>query len=528
MPIDPNLIVQAGLLPGQALSKVPTNLETMGQAMQAGLGMEQMRAAQEMSKERARLASVRDTVAKALSTPGAFDEQGAPTAATTQALLRADPTGATLKGIFELIKERRLAGGEQARMAKAYYELDEAKRKQITEQAQNIVKYGPLLGKMSPVKRESTWIQITAGTPWEGQPYSPDTLSEAHARATNWTDTVKQLEKGPLTKVETKTGLVYESYNPVTGVFTPTGKKAPKTESSVSVNMGVPAPGSSLFKQDVEARTQAYIEGRAKRPTGRDFKQDPVGVAAWGEALRRDPTLSDNTIARRESSWKFITEGRGGQSNNAIETVLQHSGKLADVYVRLRDTGNRYLNMGWHLVKDAIGSDPDYQETKDLVEGIGPELAKAYIPTAGTEKDRTGWMDRISPVRPTAERKRNLLTFADMLLSKMDVNEKQFHAAWTGPSAAMAPPSYNISEGTYLALKDMERYIGRPIPKAQKWLRRYEESQGITPASQKGTPVQPSTEAPVVDAAQYKKLDRGAKYRSVAGGRVYTKNEDKS
>lgn len=228
----------------------------------------------------------------------------------------------------------------------------------------------------------------------------------------------------------------------------------------------------------------AFIQGRRKTPTGRELA-DPETKAGWLKALQMDPTLNDSTIKLRANAQKEADTGKLGTSNNAIKTVLGHTGHLVDAFLESPDLGaGKGINWLVGKAKEmGPGGNPGLQKVYDLVEAIGPEMSKAYIPGQGTEGERHAWKERINPFRPDPERKASLNTFGEMLITKLNANESQYRKAFKGLSDNVVPPPMQLDEDSYNALKKIEAYSGKPIKGADKWMRRYEQSGGAGSAT---------------------------------------------
>jgi len=228
----------------------------------------------------------------------------------------------------------------------------------------------------------------------------------------------------------------------------------------------------------IDQAALAFVQGRGKWPTARELKDEILGPAII-KARAMDPSLNQGTFALRQNAQKEADTGKIGQSNNSIMTVMGHLGHLKDVFKRMPDMGMKGLNwVGGKLKEQGPGGNPDLQEVQDLVEGIGPEMAKAYVPGAGSVGEREGWKERINPFRPIPERKANLVAFSSMLLTKLNQNEAQYLKAFKGLSPNAAPPPPQLTEDAYNTLKSIEEWTKKPIPGAAKWLKRYEESNG--------------------------------------------------
>lgn len=228
----------------------------------------------------------------------------------------------------------------------------------------------------------------------------------------------------------------------------------------------------------------AFIQGRRKTPTGRELA-DPETKAGWLKALQMDPTLNDLTIKLRQNAQKEADTGKIGTSNNAIKTVLGHTGHLVDAYIESPDLGAG-KGVNWLVGKAkelGPGGNPGLQMVYDLVEAIGPEMSKAYIPGQGTEGERHAWKERINPFRPDPERKASLNTFGEMLITKLNANEAQYRKAFKGLSDSVVPPPIQLDEDSYNALKKIEAYSGKQIKGAAKWMQRYEQGGDAAPTA---------------------------------------------
>jgi hypothetical protein len=245
------------------------------------------------------------------------------------------------------------------------------------------------------------------------------------------------------------------------------------------VQIGGANQAAGVDKQTaIDQAALAFVQGRGKWPTSRELKDEILGPAII-KARAIDPSLNQGTFALRQNAQKEADTGKIGQSNNSIMTVMGHLGHLKDVFKRMPDMGMKGLNwVGGKLKEQGPGGNPDLQEVQDLVEGIGPEMAKAYVPGAGSIGEREGWKERINPFRPIPERKANLVAFSSMLLTKLNQNEAQYLKAFKGLSPNAAPPPPQLTEDAYNTLKSIEEWTKKPIPGAAKWLKRYEETGG--------------------------------------------------
>jgi len=282
------------------------------------------------------------------------------------------------------------------------------------------------------------------------------------------------------------------------GIDPKTGKPAVFAQDAngqpVKLEGALPAPKQPLVQigslpagVDKETAIQnakiALLQGRGKWPTRSELK-DPILGAAINAARAEDPTLNEATFALRQNAQKEMDTGKIGQSNNSIMTVIGHLGHLKDAFQKLPDSGVKGLNKaGQWLTEQGPGGNPIVQEVRDLVEGIGPEMSKAYVPGQGSMAEREGWKERIDPSRPMPERKANLKAFSSMLITKLNQNEAQYTKAFRGLSANAQPPPPQLTPDAYEALKSIQKWTGKDIPGAKKWLDRYEATNGVT-----GTP----------------------------------------
>lgn len=282
------------------------------------------------------------------------------------------------------------------------------------------------------------------------------------------------------------------------GIDPKTGKPAVFAQDAngqpVKLEGALPAPKQPLVQigslpagMDKETAIQnakiALLQGRGKWPNRSELK-DPILGAAINAARAEDPTLNEATFALRQNAQKEADTGKIGQSNNSIMTVIGHLGHLKDAFQKLPDIGVKGLNKaGQFLTEQGPGGNPVLQEVRDLVEGIGPEMSKAYVPGQGSMQERTGWKERIDPSRPMPERKANLKAFSSMLITKLNQNEAQFTKAFKGLSPNAMPPPPQLTPDAYEALKSIQAWTGKEIPGAKKWLDRYEATNGAT-----GTP----------------------------------------
>lgn len=312
-----------------------------------------------------------------------------------------------------------------------------------------------------------------------------------------------RIEKAPaeLAKTEAETAKL-KAEKPATGpkgwhegVDTKTGKPAVFAQGPdgqpVKLEGVTPAPKQPLVQigslpagMDKDTAIQnaktAIMQGRGSWPTRSELK-DPILAAAINLARAEDPTLNQATFALRQNAQKEMDTGKVGQSNNSIMTVIGHLGHLKDTFQKLPDTGVKGLNKaGQFLTEQGPGGNPLLQEVRDLVEGIGPEMSKAYVPGQGSMAEREGWKGRIDPSRPMPERKANLKAFTSMLITKLNQNEAQIGKAFKGLSPNAMPPPPQLTPDAYEALKAIQVWTGKEIPGAKKWLDRYEASNGAT------------------------------------------------
>lgn len=200
------------------------------------------------------------------------------------------------------------------------------------------------------------------------------------------------------------------------------------------------ASGDDFLKTlppQIAGEVKAYAEGKRPFPTGMSYAKLQPLIAMVGQY---DPSFDAANYNARNKARTDLTSpsGTGGKTINALNTAIQHAGKLSDLIETLDNTDYKLVNTVRNAALSATGS------TKVTnFEAVAPQLAKeierAWRGAGGSAGEIKELTESIGKNLGKQQQREVLANFVELAKGKLDATESQRDSI-LGPVASKSIP----------------------------------------------------------------------------------------
>lgn len=184
------------------------------------------------------------------------------------------------------------------------------------------------------------------------------------------------------------------------------------------------ATGDEFLKSlppQVAGMVKAMVEGRQSPPAGAALRSPQIQQLIM-LANQYDPTFDATTWGARASMAKdWGDQGKIGQSNLAINTVIGHLGDLKKSADALNNFSYTPVNKVVNTVQDWMG-DPRYQAFNANAGAVVKELERAYRGTGGSQADIDAMKGELNSSNSPQQLTAVIQKYVDLLQSKIEAN----------------------------------------------------------------------------------------------------------
>ncbi len=209
---------------------------------------------------------------------------------------------------------------------------------------------------------------------------------------------------------------------------------------SGTLSTGVSGPTGDEFLKTLPAAQQGQIkalaEGRQPFPTGMSYARLQPLIAA---VTQYDPTFdAANYNARNKARSDFQSpSGTGGKTINALNTALQHAGKLSDLIETLDNTEYPMANTVINAVRNQTGNTA-VTNYRAVAPQLAKEIERAWRGTGGSSGDIKDLIESIGGNMGKQQQREALANFVDLVEGKLDATKTQRDNV-LGPAGASIP-----------------------------------------------------------------------------------------
>lgn len=201
------------------------------------------------------------------------------------------------------------------------------------------------------------------------------------------------------------------------GVSAPSGAGTPATTG----------PTGDAFLKTLDPGTaeevKAYAEGRRPFPTGMSMARLQPLIKLVGQY---DPTFdAANYNARNKARSDFQSpSGTGGKTINALNTALQHAGKLSDLIETLDNSEYPLYNAVANPIRSASGK-TEVTNYQAVAPQLAKEIERAWRGSGGSQADIQELISSIGKNMGKQQQREALSNFVDLVKGKLDATEQQ-------------------------------------------------------------------------------------------------------
>lgn len=236
------------------------------------------------------------------------------------------------------------------------------------------------------------------------------------------------------------------------------------------------------------SEVKAYAEGRRPFPSGMALKS-PYFQQMLQAVGQYDPSFDAVNYNARNKAFSDLTSpnGTGGKTINAMNTAMQHIGKLSDLVETLDNYDTPILNAVRNPIEKAFGS------TKVTnFDAVQPqamkEIERLWRGAGGSAGEIEQLKQSLGSGMGKQQQREALANFAELMLGKLDATQQQRDNA-LGPVAAAKIPI--LFDQNRAALTKIYERAGLPLPEGVR---------GRAPAASAAGEPSPEFGAPVEGA----------------------------
>lgn len=237
--------------------------------------------------------------------------------------------------------------------------------------------------------------------------------------------------------------------NPIPGFVDPIGAKtydltgklitSPAAAGGQSTGLGAVDQNKPMFDQlpkPQQGIVDSMLAGRMPMPSGMALKTpywNTMLAAADERAKAQGQDGFDATTwgQRNATNKDFGSQGKAGQTINALETVAGHITKLSDAAEKLDNSGWT----AWNQIRNGIARntplDPNrtkaLQEVEDARKAVVDEMGKAYKGGQLSDAEVRDWSALINSADSKTKMRQALSDFGHLLESKRQALLRQYH-----------------------------------------------------------------------------------------------------
>lgn len=248
------------------------------------------------------------------------------------------------------------------------------------------------------------------------------------------------------------------------------GANGSMTGTAQAAQQAQGATGEDFLKQlppQIASEVKAYAEGRRPFPAGFALKS-PYFQSLIQMVGQYDPTFDAANYNARSKARTDLTNpnGMGGKTINALNTAIQHAGKLSDLIETLGNTEYPLVNALANPVKTAFGS-TKVTNFKAVAPQLAKEIQKAWVGAGGASKDINDLIDSIGKNLGRQQQREALKQFVELAEGKLSTTQTQRDAV-LGPAGASIPIIFNQSLPILEKIKTRASTTGMPSDNPQQ------------------------------------------------------------
>jgi hypothetical protein len=190
-------------------------------------------------------------------------------------------------------------------------------------------------------------------------------------------------------------------------------------------NTGMPGPVDlEKLPAPVRAQAQALVDGtRALDPR---LANKPYGQTIINAAYAIDPTFDTGNFNARAKARTDLTSpnGTGGKTIGALNTAIQHAGKLSDLIEKLDNSNIPMVNALVNPVKSATGNTA-VSNFNTVAPQLAKEIERVWRGAGGTAGEIHDLIDTIGQNKGKQQQREALQQFVELAKGKLDALETQ-------------------------------------------------------------------------------------------------------
>ena len=155
----------------------------------------------------------------------------------------------------------------------------------------------------------------------------------------------------------------------------------------------------SRLDQPVAAQVKALAEGRMKFPAGFALKS-PYWQNMVSLVSQYDPSFDSVNYNSRNKTRSDFTSGKSADNMAAINTAIQHLGKLSGDFEKLKNTYYPSINAATNFLGNQLENKEiqgNFAAVSTDSTAVAHELAKVFRQTGMSEGEINDWAKKISP-----------------------------------------------------------------------------------------------------------------------------------
>lgn len=226
------------------------------------------------------------------------------------------------------------------------------------------------------------------------------------------------------------------------------------TGSAAQAAQGV--TGEDFLKQlpaPIASEVKAYAEGRRPFPAGFALKS-PYFQSLIQMVGQYDPTFDAANYNARSKARTDLTSpnGTGGKTINALNTAIQHAGKLSDLIEKLDNYEYPLANAVVNPLRTAVGKTP-VTNFNVVAPQLMKEIERAWRGTGGSAGEIQKLIDTMGANKGRQQQREALNEFVDLVEGKLNSTTTQRDNIM-GPAAASIPVLFDQNKPILARIKE--------------------------------------------------------------------------
>jgi hypothetical protein len=248
---------------------------------------------------------------------------------------------------------------------------------------------------------------------------APDAAEAEHARHNLAMEGIAKLNIGREQAAQKETERHNKAMEAATNPFT-TAAGAPSTSTQAGPS------GDEFLKTlpaGVASEIKAYAEGRRPFPAGMSYAKLQPLIQLVGQY---DPTFDAANYNARAKARIDLTSpsGTGGKTINALNTAIQHAGRLSDLIETLDNYQTPLTNAVVNPLRTATGGTA-VTNYKAVAPQLAKEIERAWRGAGGSTADIKELIDSIGPNMGKQQQREALSQFMELAKGKLDATQTQ-------------------------------------------------------------------------------------------------------